>query len=184
MIIACSDSRVDPTRVFDTDARPELCVAQCRQSGAALSSPTAPSTALRRRSNMPSGDPEGASYRRFRPCPLRRHRGLARRPVRRCCAWFGRLHRQLDVDDRPGAGPHPRGGRHCLPTSMPPARWNSRRSASASPICAASPLSPKPKPRGNCRSRAPASISPTGSCACLTAKPAALRQRRYPTGSP
>ena len=138
MVIACSDSRVDPAQIFDARPGRDLRRAQRRQSGPPVRAARRPSRRLggariRRHAARSRG------YRRHGARVVRRLRGGADRTVRRRAdEWRRPLHRPLDGAAR-------RRTRRCSPamargtTAPPSGRWSTRRSGSASRICAAFP---------------------------------------------
>ena len=173
MVIACSDSRVDPAQIFD--ARPgEMFVVR---NVANLVPPFEPDSALSRRLGGARirGDPaRGRGAGGDGPRLLRRLRGGADRPVRRGRPRRRPFHRPLDRHAGRRARRDPR---RAIPssTARPSWRWSWRACASRSATCAASPGCASARQPAGSSCTAPISPSPTASSTSATRRAATSR---------
>ena len=137
MVIACSDSRVDPAPDFRRAAGRDVRRPQRRQPRPALRARQPLSRRLggaRIRRHPARGRRAGGDGPRL----LRRLRGGADRPVRRRRPWRGPFHRPLDRHAGRARATAIR-ARHPELGRRPSSRWSWRACASRCATCAASP---------------------------------------------
>lgn len=155
MIIACSDSRTDPSRVFDTAPGQVFMLRN-------IANLVPPYSAIEGQSSVAAALEYAVTQLHVELIVVFGH------------ARCGGIAAALAGDfDNPVAGRHIHAWMEFIapardavkaaavvsPISMPPAPWNRRRCVSVSTICAAIRLWPRPRRRGHCVLRAVSSIS-------------------------